>query len=149
MTRFRFRLDRVLDLRRRDEEARARELAFARHAEAARAREHERASEERARANAQFGDAQSSGLTAGSLANLDLTRTAAEGVLDGCEQRLSEARALTQAERERFGDARRDRRRVEKLRERKQAAWQVETARDERRTLDDIAGRCPLPRREP
>ena len=141
MTRFRFRLDRILELRRREEEGRARELGVALRAQLARERERARVAEECARAGAQFAEAQGDGMTAGQLANLDMAREAAGHTLEGSEQRLDAARGQADAGRERFSEARRERRRVEMLRERRVGEWQVESAREERRTLDDIASR--------
>jgi flagellar FliJ protein len=138
---FTFRLDRVLDLRANREREQAATLGRAMRDEEQRQDELARASERLSRWSEQASGTTGRVAPAGTLRNLGLTVDAASRDLDSAEASRDAARESVAEERERYGEARRDRRVVERLREQRLEAWNVEQTREERRDMDDIAGR--------
>jgi flagellar FliJ protein len=138
---FRFRLERVLQLRERAEREQARALGEALREEARRERERREAEARLARAADQIAGAQSRELPAGSLANLSLARDAAESGVDAARSDVEEAAQRVAEERERFDERRRDRRTVEKLREHRKGEWQLERSRSEQKASDEVRNR--------
>ena len=139
MKRFAFRLDRILDLREKTEKERARLLRDAMLDEDARRQSLEEAEARLDRCAGQIADTGSAVTTAGAMQNLGLTITAAAGEVDAAETSHQTAEEVVRAEQEMFSEARKDRRVVERLRERRHEEWSVETSRLEQRTLDAIA----------
>ncbi|MDM7917157.1 MAG: hypothetical protein QUU85_18090, partial [Candidatus Eisenbacteria bacterium] len=87
MRRFVFRLDRVLDLRQREEKERARELGRALRAERSRKEALEEAEEKLGRCGEQISETAEAGVTqAGVLHNLDLAIKAAAGEVEAAEE---------------------------------------------------------------
>ena len=139
MKRFTFRLDRILDLREKTEKERARLLRDALLDEDARRRSLEEAASRLDRCAEQIVDAGSSVTMAGTLQNLSLTIKAAAGQVDAAEASHQTAEEAVRAEQEMFTEACKDRRVVERLREKRHEEWSVETSRLEQRALDAIS----------
>jgi flagellar FliJ protein len=138
--RFLFRLERIRELRERAERERAAVLGAAMQAERAeqaalrRARlEFERAGEQAA------GAAESATLHVGVLRNMELARAAAAQRVDAAAESLREASGKVDEEQDRYGEARRELRVVEKLKEKRFEAWRDENVREERKETDGVA----------
>jgi flagellar export protein FliJ len=141
MSAFHFRLDRVLQLRRRAETDRARELGAAlRREEAARTEKEsaERALEGGHRAVTDPG-ALGRPMPAGVLASLRTATRALAHALDHAERRHDRSAAEVDAERQEFDEARRERRVLERLREQAADGWRVDAARRDQKNTDAIA----------
>jgi len=137
--RFTFRLERIRQLRERAERERAAELGVALREEAARAdllahceREYERSGESAA------GVVESGTLPAGTLRNFDLARDAAARRIDDAARDLETASQKVGEERVRHGEARRDLRVIERLKDKRYEAWRVDDAREERKESDGV-----------
>ncbi len=138
MKKFRFRLDRVLQLRETAEDEAARDLAAARAAADAAAQRAADAERALLHAVTQAADC-SVGATAGLLAVLRLT-------LDGARERVrAAADAREAAERQatealtRYHAARADRQALDKLKEQRRDAWTAEAGRAEQAAIDEVA----------
>lgn len=142
MKKFRFRLERLLWLREQAERQQAASLGSAMLEEQRERDTHEHASEVERRSAERAASVGQSGLsTAGARAHLDLARDAAARAAAAAAEGLEAARERTEQVREVFGQKRRDRRAVERLKDKRQAAWHDELGREERRTMDDVAQR--------
>lgn len=141
MRRFRFPLQRVLQLREQLELERAAALGQAQREEQARREALDQAEERLDRTAEQMRDSAGTITTAGALRNLGLTVNAAQNHLEAAEDQHRAAEETMQAEEERFGEARKDRRVVERLRDRRHEAWTVETSREAQKDQDEIAAR--------
>jgi flagellar FliJ protein len=137
--RFFFRLERILQLRASKEKERARALGGALREEEARRKALEEAAARLDRCGEQIVEATGKTTTAGALRNLNLAVHAAAGEVEAAEDSHRAAEANVDTEREKFGEARTERRVVERLRERRQEAWSVETSRSEQREHDEAA----------
>jgi len=136
---FIFRLERVLQLRSKLEQQRAQALAQAVRDEQERRAALDEAAARLDRCGEQIAGTGSGGATtAGALRNLGLTVQAAVHQVRAAEDSLESAVDSVQTEQERFGQARRERRVVERLRERRRTAWGAEAAREEQRELDGM-----------
>jgi flagellar export protein FliJ len=143
MKQFRFRLERVLDLRMAAEREQARRLG-----EAHRHEEEQRQVVEKSVAHVgeitrQLAETPRELSTAGMLRNLLLTLEAAKAAAETAEQAHREAAARVDVETESFGRARQDRRAVERLREHRREAWEQDAARSEQQAQDEVALRRP------
>ncbi len=136
---FRFRLERVLRLRSRAEREQAQVYGEAMRAEEARRLALAQAAERLERCGEQVSTALDGQCTAGALTNFQLVMDAASQGLDSAERSHRDALEQMQVEHERLGQARRERRVVERLREKRQEAWTQETSREEQRELDGVA----------
>jgi flagellar export protein FliJ len=138
MKRFRFPLERVLRLRELHERDQARVLGEALHAEREQRAALERAHAGLERAGEQVVRGSGVDLTAGALRNLGLTLQAA---MLAAEAAADAHRAATESvvrEQDRFKEARRDRRVIEKLREKRHMDWSVTSARAEQKENDSL-----------
>ena len=79
--------------------------------------------------------------SAGMLRILQLTSAAAASQLDETKKARDEATKQADVERDSLAAARRDRRTLERLKEEKLGQWREGDVRDERKTMDEIAGR--------
>jgi flagellar FliJ protein len=140
---FRFRLERILRLRTQEEQARAAELGAARREEQAQRDRLDRAQQRLGRIGEQLAAGVSNVVAAGALHNLGLTVSAAADEIERASESHSEAELRLQTEEDRFGAARRDRRVVERLRERRKEGWLTESSRQEQREMDDLGHRGP------
>jgi flagellar export protein FliJ len=141
MKRFQFRLEKILQLRSRVERERAQALGRAMRAEQACREAVEEALSQLSRCNEQMAGSPEEVSTAGLLRNLGLTVEAAAQRLHLAERDHAEAVDERAEEQERFGQARIDRRVVERLREHQAAAHSLEASRHEQRELDGISGK--------
>jgi len=136
---FPFRLDRLLDLRHRSEKERAEALGRALRDEAERREAMERAEarlrESRDQAQPRAGAAR----PAGTLHNLGLTIAAAAQHADAAAASREAAERAVAGERVRYQEARRDRRVIERMREKRCEDWIREADRTEQREIDDVA----------
>lgn len=139
MKRFRFSLERVLQLRSRAEREQAQKVGHALQAEEERKRALEAAQDQVGRAGEQIAGATSEVATAGALRNLGLTLHAAVQAREQAEQRHEDAKETVREEQERFGEARKERRVVERLREHQQERWTREASRREQAEVDEVA----------
>jgi flagellar protein FliJ len=141
MKSFSFRLERILRLREQAEQGRARTFGAAAREEA----QLDRLVRDQADYLASIGDrlAPKSGdqMSAGWLRVLTLTAAAAQQQLEDTEKSREDARKAADEARARLAEARVERRSLERLREKQQAAWGLEARREEQKTLDEIAGR--------
>ncbi len=136
---FFFRLERILQLRASKEKERARALGGALREEEARRKALEEAAAHMNRCGDQIVEAAGKTTTAGALRNLNLTVRAAAGGVEAAEDSHRAAEENVETERVKFGEARTERRVVERLRERRQEAWSVEVSRSEQREHDEMA----------
>ncbi len=139
MSSFIFRLDRLLRLRSQEENARARELgdALQREEEARRTREEAEARLERCRDQAAAPAETVS--TAGTLRNLNLAVYLAAQQARHANGDHEATVEDVEAKQEEFGEARKERRVIERLRENRKRTWVEETNREEQREIDGIA----------
>ncbi len=136
---FQFRLDRILDLRAKTEKERARLLRDAMLAEIVRRRSLEEAEARLDRCALQIAGAGAIVTTAGTMQNLGLTINAAAGEVEVAETSHQSAEEVVRVEQEMFHEARKDRRVVERLREKRHEEWSVESSRLEQSQLDAIS----------
>ena len=139
MKKFRFRLDRVLDLRARNERERARELGRALHAEEQRRMALAEASARLDRCGDQMAESSNGVVPAGTLQNLGLAIKAAANQMEAAEDAHRAAEVSVQQEQEKFGVARMERRIVERLKEKRQEAWLTQASREEQGEIDGVA----------
>lgn len=141
MKAFSFRLDRILKLREDAEQRQARVMGDATRAETAL----DDLCREQASYLQSVGDrvTPAPGLrtSAGMLRILQLTSAAAASQLDETEKARDEATKQADVERDSLAAARRDRKTLERLKEEKLGQWRESDVRDERKTMDEIAGR--------
>ncbi len=141
MKAFHFRLDRILRLKEEAEQQRARAMGEAARAEAT----SDRVCLEQAAYAQGVGDRVSAATSvathAGVLRALHLTTLAAMHQLEDAERSRVEARKVANEERVRLAEAQRERRTLERLKEHQREAWGKELALDERKTMDEVAGR--------
>lgn len=135
---FVFRLQRVLQLRATKEQERAEVLGLAMRDEQRHRVSVTEASERLARCGDQLMQA-GGPATAGALRNLGLTVQAALDRVEAAEDSHRSAHDTVKDEQKRFGEARRDRRIIERLREKKKADWDMELSRQEQKEHDGLA----------
>jgi flagellar export protein FliJ len=146
---FVFRLERVFRLRAQVERQRAQALAQAIHEEQERRDALERAAERLERCSQQIAGTEGQIANAGSLRNLGMTVEAAARQIEAARTSHLAASDAVESEQERFGQARMERRVVERLRERRRAAWDVEQSQAEQREQDGLAARRHPRKEEP
>lgn len=138
MNMFIFRLERLFQLRAKVEQQRAQELARAVRDEQDRRATLSAAAERLDRSRSQMGSGQIA--TAGTLRNLGLTVDAATRQVETAEGAHREALENVASEERQFGAARMDRRIVERLREKRHDAWEIESSRHEQKEMDGMSG---------
>jgi flagellar FliJ protein len=139
MKRFRFRLERLLDLRSRAEREQARAYAQAIREEEEQRRVREAARDRLERCGEELAGATGGLTNAGTLRNLDLTVRAAANELEAAAESHEAAQDDLRTEADRFGEARKERRVVERLRERRRGDWEKQSGQDEQRECDALA----------
>ena len=139
MSRFRFRLERILHLREREEETRARVLAMAREQEEEQRVRLAQANDRLASAGQAAVPSPGAALTAGAMSNIRLSVDAAQRAVDVSHAAHREAQDRASAEEDRFGEARKDRRVLEKLKDQRHDHWKLETDRQEQGRIDEVA----------
>ena len=136
---FVFRLERLLELRSTAERERAQALGQAMREEETQRQALEEASERLGSCGDQIAGVLDGVATAGALTNLRLAIESAMRQVDSAAQSHQAALDQMQQERELFSQARVERRVVERLREKRRAAWTEEASRVEQSELDTIA----------
>ncbi len=136
---FRFRLEKVLQHRRREVEARSREVASRREVHARARAAHEQAARELQQAREAAAAARGQGpLDAAALARTGAWFDARQAELHRLAEHVAGAAADVEAAQERLTTAWQDREVLERLRDRQHRDWRQEQARRERRALDEI-----------
>jgi flagellar export protein FliJ len=136
---FVFRLERLLELRSTAERERAQALGQAMRKEEVQREALDEASERLDSCGDQIADVLDSVAPAGALTNLRLAIEAAMRQVDSAALSHQAALDQMQQERELFSRARVERRVVERLREKRRAAWTEEASRAEQSEQDSIA----------
>ena len=136
---FRFRLQRVLGVRAGFEKQRAQDLAQAAAEKSVAISAH--ASAEARLASRRTASSLPTGemMQAGMLHNLELTVHAASQEVDATKVALDTASGEVTRSSERYIEARRDRRVLERLREERLHSWTEDESRRDRRAMDDVA----------
>ncbi len=136
MKRFSFRLERLLQLRERAERTQAAELGAAMRAE-----ETQRAALERAREALERAVERGATepFTVGTMRTRELAREAISQRIEVEQEALDLATGKRAEEQLLWQDKRRDRRSVEKLKEKRFDAWREDASRDEQKTIDGLA----------
>lgn len=135
---FRFALERLLRLRELYEREQAKTLGSALSVERDQRRSLARARLDLERVGEQVGGVPSTARPAGAVRNLGLTLQAAALAADAAAAAHDESVETVTREQERFGDKRKDRRVLERLRETRREGWSVESARAEQREADGL-----------
>jgi flagellar FliJ protein len=138
---FRFRLERLLRLRERAERQQAQALGAALRTEQEQRAALDEARTRLERIGEQLEQSAAGTQTAGTLRVLRLTVNAAAEDIEHAEARHEDASAQVEQEQTRFREARKERRVVERLRERRVSAWRTDEARQEQKDTDDVAQR--------
>ncbi len=138
MKRFRFPLERLLEFRQRTERERAQTLGLAAREEQDRRDAIGRALERLGRIGRQLARGDASLTRAGTLRNMALTVEAAADAIEAAERSHRESVARLESEKERYGEARQERRVVERLREHRLADWCQELKRADQGEHDDL-----------
>ncbi len=138
MKRFQFRLDRVLGLRAAAERQQASVLGRAAGAEAER-RERTEASQSRLESVEDQAGARTGEVAAGVLRAYGLALDAARSQVEADLTALHAAAQLREVEAAKFAEARRARRVLERLRQRRAEDWAQDAARQEQGAMDEVA----------
>ena len=139
MKRFAFRLERLLQLRERAERTQAAELGAAMREEEAQRRSLEQAEAALERATELGANAVQQPLTAGTLQGMEFAKQAMAGRVAAEAEALTAASEKREVEQTTWQERRRDRRTVEKLKEKRLDDWREGMSRDEQKTIDDLA----------
>lgn len=138
MNGFIFRLERLFQLRAKLERQRAQDLARAVEDERERRATLDAAAARLDRCGQQVAESTST-ISAGALRNLGITVEAAARRVEDAHGEHQAALDSVETQREQFGEARKERRIVERLRERRREAWDVEQGRKEQKELDGVS----------
>jgi flagellar FliJ protein len=136
---FRFRLQRVLELRAEAEQAKARALADARDAADAARREHDTIAELHQSSRAEVHAAHAQAPRVGHLRQLGLVLQSLEERLDSAAEVVQSADLVVSGAQSELESAARDRRVLDRLKERHADAWRAEEAHKDRLQMDEIA----------
>lgn len=139
MKHFNFRLDRLLNLRSQEETEKARELGRAIHREEEMRSAREAAQARLERCQVQAGDPALAATPAGMLRNLNLTVNLAADMVEAAEEDHRVSASALDAVRDEFGQARKERHVIERLRERRHDAWRRDASREEQKECDGVA----------
>lgn len=146
MKSFSFRLDRILKLRERAEQAQARRFGEAARDEADRSRDRDEQAAYLAEVGRRIAPAAGERTNAGLLRVLQLTSQAASTQLVEAERARQEAEARAEAERAELTRAQSERKTLSKLKEQQLATWREDADRRDRGDMDEIAARTRGPR---
>jgi flagellar export protein FliJ len=141
MRRFVFRLERLFRLRRTEERERTRALGLARRDEETLREAVAEATVQLDRYGQQIVEDSNGTTTAGMLHNLSLTVEAAANRLRATEDSHRAAEEAVEIEQEKLGQAKKEYRIVERLRERRKDAWSREASREEQKEHDSLSRR--------
>lgn len=140
MNAFIFRLERLFQLRAKVERQRAQDLARAVHEEQERRAALAKAAERLDRSREALATGAGEISTAGALRNRNLAVDAAARQVDAAAGAHRAAIDHVASEERQFGAARMERRIVERLREKRRDAWDLEASRREQSEIDGIGG---------
>ncbi len=141
MKRFRYRLEKLLQLRASTEQQQARALGDALQDEERDRRNLEEITAEHDRAQLQMENIGSGTPRAGVLVNVGRALRRFRSRQQAAGEVHQETLKRVGAERERFTEARKERRVLERLRDRKQAEWSAQYAKEEQASTDEVASR--------
>jgi len=136
---FKFRLQRVLELRAEAEQAKARALAEARDAADAARRDHDALAELHQSSRAEVHAAHAQEPRVGHLRQLGLVLQSLEERLDNAAEVVQSADVVVAGAQNELETAARDRRVLDRLKERHATAWRAEEAHKDRLQMDEIA----------
>ncbi len=139
MKRFAFRLERLLQLRERAERTQAAELGAAMREEESQRQTLEQAEAALERATVHGASAAQEPRTAGTLQSIEYAKQAMAVRVAAEAEALDAASEKREAEQLTWQDRRRERRTVEKLKEKRLDTWREDLSRDEQKTIDDLA----------
>ncbi len=144
MKQFVFRLERLRRLREVAERERARALGEAMRVEAERRAALDESIIRRESARAQFMEAANEtrgSMAAGSLTNLSSVAGSFGEVVSAAESEFRRAEEGTEVERRNFAEARKERRVLDRLRDRQKSDWLCDASREEQAAIDENAAR--------
>jgi flagellar FliJ protein len=136
---FRFRLQRVLELREQKEKEEAKVFAEAEHAAASARQEHAELQELHAASMMNFVSAHTTAPTVGHLNHLDFVLRALDIRLDHSAELVAAAEGVAAAARGSLDAAARDRRVLDRLKEKHQDVHRAEEVRKDRVLMDEVA----------
>ena len=136
---FRFRLQRVLELREEHEQAKARELASAKDAADAARREQEALAAVRDSSRAELHAAHAETPRVGHLHQLGFVLQSLDHRVETATESVKAADVVVDAAQGALVDAARDRRVLDRLKERHAEVWRAEEAQKDRLLMDEIA----------
>lgn len=136
---FRFRLQRLLELRAQAEQAKARALVNARDAAETARRERDAMAELHASSQAQVREAQREEPRVGHLRQLGLVVESLNQRLDSAGEHVHAADAVVTSAQQLLAAAARDRRVLDRLKERHADQWRVDEAHKDRVAMDEVA----------
>ncbi|MBL0938523.1 MAG: flagellar export protein FliJ [Gemmatimonadaceae bacterium] len=136
---FKFRLQRILELREQHEQAKARELAAAQSAAEEAQKAKDALASLRANSHAQIHSTTNAGPRVGHLQQLGTVLASLDERLIVADDLVKEADAGVHQAKTLLEDAARDRRVLDRLKERHAEAWRAEEAQKDRVQMDEIA----------
>lgn len=139
MSVFRFSLGRILDLRRQVEQEKARTLAQARRRSEEAREAWENLAEIQQAGRAAMAEAHRTGGSVGRLRHMEFVLEQMAGKLENAEVRREEAEEDLSASVEKYTEALRDRKSLDRLRSRRWEEWKTEENRREQKDMDELA----------
>lgn len=136
---FRFRLQRILELREKAEQAKARELASAQDAAESARRERDELADRHAASRAEVDTAQRAEPRVGHLQQLGLVMDSLDERLESAGETVRAADEVVDGAQKLLAQAARDRRVLDRLKEKHTDQWRVEEAHKDRLGMDEIA----------
>ena len=141
MKRFTYRLEKLLNIRESQELEQARALGVALKLEESERRRSEEIKERTDAARRQLDTGPRRALRAGTIMHLGKTVGQFTERTQAAEAAHQEACSKLNQERDRYAEARKDRRVLERLKERRHGEWQSDISRAEQTAIDEIAAR--------
>ncbi len=139
MKKFRFPLEKVLELRVEEERTKAAELASARREADDARKKREQIESARDTSRARLTEAHGSGGTVGHLQNLEYVVGQMDSQLADADAACQAADEQVESSRDHFTRAFRSRRTLDHLREKRLADWRLENGRQEQKSIDETA----------
>lgn len=136
---FRFRLQRILELREQAEQAKARALASAQDAAETARRERDALADLHASSRAEMDAAQHAEPRVGHLQQLGFVLQSLDERLESAGETVRSADEIVAGARKLLDDAARDRRVLDRLKDRHTDQWRVEEAHKDRISMDEVA----------
>ena len=136
---FKFRLQRILELREQAEQAKARELSSAQDAADAARSIHEQLADLHRSSRAEVDAAHRTAPRIGHLTQLGLVLNALDQRLESAGESVRAADEVVQGAQQQLADAARDRRVLDRLKDRHAEQWRVDAAHKDRLGMDEVA----------